>query len=180
MSLHCRYSHTLALFLFWVVGATVVTSGESKLESDALPLHAMNKRLESQTGPPTKTDTEIKAEGMKAAHSVEVIRDHFNLFIVWGGVFAGASCSIGARRLVGAEAVRSFCVILFTGAATAPFMMRNYTDCTPEILMAGGFLWTGLCVWPAWEVALASTPYIKDKFTKRAKKIIDAVTDKTD
>lgn len=158
--LHYNFLTPLCLFMLWLIGATVVSSSESRFMSKAVKVNTFENMV-AHAQPPTKIDPKVREEVKEAVKEVEIIRDHFNLMFCGGGCFAGAVCSIWARKLIGTEALRVFGVILFTGAATSPFLLLRYTKCTPEELVFGGFLYTAVIVWPGWEIAFIITERVK-------------------
>lgn len=157
--LNYNFMTPLCLFMFWLIGATVVSSSESRFLMRVAKVNEAGT-LVAQS-PPIKIDPKVREEVKDAVKEVEIIRDHFNLMFCGGGCFAGAVCSIWARKLIGTEALRVFGVILFTGAATSPYLLLRYTKCTPEELVFGGFLYTAVIVWPGWEVAFIISDRVK-------------------
>jgi len=106
---------------------------------------------------------------------LEIIRDRFLMFLVFGGSFAGAVVCVVLRRVWAKQSGEStremmaayFVVSLLSAIFCAPACLKYYfkTD-SPEMAFLCSFLGAG-CVWVAWEILFAIGGRLKKAATDR-------------
>lgn len=111
---------------------------------------------------PTKTVEKVE----QAAKDVDVLRNSFLMLWVCGGIFPGAVVGAILRKATKAQIALDMAVSVCTALPVTPYILRRYTDCTPEECFLGGFL-LSVGAWALWQIILILVARIISAADKR-------------
>lgn len=128
---------------------------------------AINKAdafIKASQSPDIPRKTVEKVE--QASKDVDVLRNSFLMLWVCGGIFPGAVVGVILRKATKAQIALDMGVSVCTALPVTPYLLRRYTDCTPEECFLGGFI-LSVGAWALWQIILVLVARIISAADKR-------------
>ncbi len=117
----------------------------------------------------------VAADASAEAEKIDIIRDNFKMFLIFGGAFGGAVVCVMLRMAMRATSDKPitrpmmgayFSVSLLSAVFMTPLILKRYLTSGPEECFCYSFLLAGI-VWIVWEIAFAVGGKIKEAAIQR-------------
>lgn len=149
-----QFSGIIVMFATFIM-CQVVTSLEASVLVKTSPIIMAHAMMHMQAPPthPTKQQSDDRAKNEMAFKDVQVLRDSFLMLWVCGGILPGSVVGAILRKVNREKLWLDMSLSACTALPLTPFLLRQYTDCSPEVCFLGGFI-VSVCAWSAWTIAL--------------------------
>lgn len=150
-----------------LLGSSVVTALETAFLKVVHPSPvAMVQENGNAAKEVSKKLEDVKGAIEAVAKQNEILRNSFLMLWLIGGVIPGSAVGVVLKQATGYKAVTHATVSVCTSIPVTPYLLKRYTDCTPEECFIGGFI-VAVSAWFAWEVLMLCYGRIKKAATER-------------
>lgn len=150
-------NHTKIAAVCFALFAVLMTGFGSELEK-----RAIRQVIASNHPKVGATRYEMAAAEDKQEKKIDIIRDNFKMFLIFGGAFGGAVVCVLLRRVwassitkvTSSKMASYFTVSLLSSIFCVPWMLKHYLSSEPEECFMASFLFAAAS-WVGWEIAAA-------------------------